>query len=537
MKIAIIGIINMFDARVSLWADTILKTRISKLYIVTNKQYIYDQLSTLTFNNNLVEVIYNKLGIYEICNNIYQKNKSTYTWWGLLTNTEYFYNLNLPEFFKKSKLSQHNVIMYPNIYMDDNNLITDITNYQTAFTKISKKSIYNTPSNYFFKNDIINIKITQSGIYGNNVSYILSNGKQPENTTMINYSRGGAISLRVITILYKVCAINYYTGTISNYVQTCLSNNNLTIDTISTFFEYNDYDIKKEEYFKNIFQSYYNKPINEVINENPYNTAILYICHIINEESVKRYNYIKNSIKLISNLTLYWAYDNSQEQQDVNSLKNNNNDINIWYFNFTELNNKYGIYNKEMQSRFPNCDYISIQFNEEHPEYEYIWSIEYDCIMINNSWHKFFNTYINNQADLITGNTTFLNTALNMNPAIPTHYIEFPEDYAKLQSFNPCMRLSAALLNKLREYYSKYNGFFEITDITVCYNNKLIIEDYGGQNLFTPQNMYNKFYYSENAKFNTGLYSCRKYNQNIYDRYKNMYNGMLLHAVKLDVSV
>lgn len=152
-----------------------------------------------------------------------------------------------------------------------------------------------------------------------------------------------------------------------------------------------------------------------------------------------------------------------------------------------------------------NEETMFLMFQEQYPDYDYYWFIEYD-VDYSGNWLEFFDCFSSNTVDLLT--TTLVT------------YSEFPEwgmwksltpppghqfdDEDKLRGFFPVCRFSNRSLLYLKKCLSDgWSGHPEALIATLYRANKFTIEDIGGEgSCVRPDNM-NKHY--TNDRFNEDL--------------------------------
>lgn len=252
--------------------------------------------------------------------------------------------------------------------------------------------------------------------------------------------------------------------------------------------------------------------------------CVLFVSNIFNDESIKRYNYIRNT----SNLDVFWCYDNI----DV---------VDSYILNFRkeDLGKKYGRFFYIKDTYLPQVVFIPMFLKEKLMNYDYIWCVENDNIIIGNDWYHFFNNFIESDSDFIASfvqkyDNVFWDGRIKENKWDIDVLKEFD---VLMQSFNSIFRVSHKMLEVLNDYYKdKKELFYEIGVATLCVNNGLKIEDFGGNGKYVKPANINSFYKTF-SNDNVGTVGRVEYGQKTYEIYKSCYQGMLMHSVKLDIVI
>lgn len=226
-------------------------------------------------------------------------------------------------------------------------------------------------------------------------------------------------------------------------------------------------------------------------------TAILFICHIMNEDMIHRFLQIASNIDEI--FELYWMMDTKGLP-----LPKNHNDINFFPFTLDDLNSMdYKAYGNRI---YENVNFIPQYFYIKHSEFDYYWVIEYDVLYTGN-WNELFISFIDNKSDFIASHVEKFNQ-FNMN-------WEWWQDFQRdnkisirkedcLKSFNPIHRISNKALRFMDKELRKWNpAHCETTEVTLLYYGGFKIEDLGGTGEFVPKGRENK-YYVNGAWINSG---------------------------------
>lgn len=141
-----------------------------------------------------------------------------------------------------------------------------------------------------------------------------------------------------------------------------------------------------------------------------------------------------------------------------------------------------------------NADTIFLLFHRRHPQYEYVWGIEYD-VHYEGSWSYFFEHFDRSTADLL--GTTLGATFKDVLPKV-TRPSGIPlADKDVVRGFFPVFRLSRRALATLdRAYQSGWSGHFELVWATVLIKEGLEIEDFGGDGIYVKPDNMNRFYFN-----------------------------------------
>jgi hypothetical protein len=184
-----------------------------------------------------------------------------------------------------------------------------------------------------------------------------------------------------------------------------------------------------------------------------------------------------------------------------------------------------------------HADLITLLFQQEHPEYEYYWGIEYD-VHFEGKWGELFNHFLESKADLLGTSLMrasnkpplYLKTLHPRNPYCDENGKK-PSYQESIMGFFPIHRLSRLLCERLDEYYrAGWNGYYEITWATIADKCHLLIEDIGGNGPYVKPENINRFYYNTARRwdYTPGTFVYRPTFRVIDQRIKNT----LWHPVK-----
>ena len=133
-------------------------------------------------------------------------------------------------------------------------------------------------------------------------------------------------------------------------------------------------------------------------------TAVLYICHVIDDETKFRYAEMKRGADALG-YDIFWAIDVKCVGVDTEIPS----DINFYPFSYGEFKIRlpYCVFTKHGDQNFNATPSAAHLFHEDHPEYDFVWNIEYDVCYLGD-WETFFKKY---DAD----DSAFLTTTMRLN--------------------------------------------------------------------------------------------------------------------------
>lgn len=209
---------------------------------------------------------------------------------------------------------------------------------------------------------------------------------------------------------------------------------------------------------------------------------------------------------------------------DCNNISLNIDNVNVFYVHIDDLIRKYKKISYgfgPMLNSFFNNFYMLYEFYEKNPNYEYYWVIE-DDVLFNGDWNKMFDTYVNNNDDLIC---SFYSTELQEDTHPLTeingllHKIYFTAKNFGI-AFLPICRLSNRLINTTLNSKIKYNAFQEYQIGTIVNENKFSVT------LF--DNFNRNIKYDDNSSYNSISYRIP------FTLYKELLtiNDIIIHPIK-----
>lgn len=232
-------------------------------------------------------------------------------------------------------------------------------------------------------------------------------------------------------------------------------------------------------------------------------TAILFLCHKINNDMLKRYRKIVNELYGIYDV--YWVF---QSDNGLSEKYLVDSGVNVYCFSLASLNDLY--YIPMSEKLYGNEHFIMERFVHDHQEYTYYWVVEYD-VMYKGNWLDFFSAFDSCDADFLSSHIEFRHEAekwpwWHLVKIIPESKIS-KVDYVK--SFNPIYRISFKAADYLDSFLQKDNyGFYEIIMSTALFHGGFKIYDIGGRGSFVPKG-YEDVHYVDGSGINNGTMRFR----------------------------
>jgi len=216
--------------------------------------------------------------------------------------------------------------------------------------------------------------------------------------------------------------------------------------------------------------------------------VILLTTHIMSKSIISQYRALKKSLSEQTDLFFLL--------EDIGAKIIFPEDVQSYIFSVVTLNELH--YEAIAETIIPGSNHFAVlQFFRDFPDYDYYWNLEYD-VYFHGDWRVFFNTFENIDADFVSAHIEYFrqrpfwhwwNTINFKTVTIPqTKYIK---------SFNPIYRISKKALSCLHKVLSEENsGHHETLIPTVLNNSGFSLLDYGGNGIFTPPELKNKFYHA-----------------------------------------
>ncbi|WP_142850454.1 hypothetical protein [Telmatospirillum sp. J64-1] len=156
---------------------------------------------------------------------------------------------------------------------------------------------------------------------------------------------------------------------------------------------------------------------------------------------------------------------------------------------------------KGLHIRDVDIELFHFTFQRRHPEYDTIWTVEYD-VDFTGRWGDFFDAFATNDADLL-GTSMH---RLEVNPfwanwsSIRAPDGTPPPSETLIRAFLPLCRLSRRAYDRLDAFYREgWHGHYECTVPTLLTRAGLRIEDIGGNGEFVAPGNRNRYYTSNPA--------------------------------------
>ena len=192
------------------------------------------------------------------------------------------------------------------------------------------------------------------------------------------------------------------------------------------------------------------------------NTAVLFICHIINDETKFRYNLLKKGCQEMG-YDLFWAVDTMAISED-DLPKNSGIDFYPISFLVYEKLFPYMTFiedeNRMDWKKWHNTPFLAYHLfvNDNPNKYDRIWLFEYD-VCCYGEWTSFFKKYENESASLICSQTTYTEGNRILNGWCGKRLTP----YLRALSYNGCLswsllcacRVDTSLHQKVCEFFQK----------------------------------------------------------------------------------
>ena len=187
------------------------------------------------------------------------------------------------------------------------------------------------------------------------------------------------------------------------------------------------------------------------------NTAVLFVCHIVNDESIFRYEQLKRGCDEMG-YDLYWGMD--EDSADARSLPLDVPAYEISFDRFTKLFPHMVYSLGDSRTKYFNFLYTAYHMfvNDNPGRYDKIWLFEYD-VCCYGEWTSFFKKYENESASLICSQTTYTEGNCILNGWCGKRLTP----YLRALSYNGCLswtllcacRVDTSLHQKVCEFFQK----------------------------------------------------------------------------------
>jgi hypothetical protein len=179
-----------------------------------------------------------------------------------------------------------------------------------------------------------------------------------------------------------------------------------------------------------------------------------------------------------------------------------------------------------------NCHLATLDFHRNHPEYDFLWVIEYD-VRFSGSWAAFLRAHQGNRADLLACHIR----AFRDEPAwFWWHSLAGPQgvpsEDRRFRAFLPIQRLSGAALVEIDRQVSRgWVGHFECLVPTLIAQAGMQLEDIGGRGPFVREGNEGRFYSSLSTR-EGGLKGLGSMRHQPPIAYLGLRRNRLFHPVK-----
>lgn len=227
-------------------------------------------------------------------------------------------------------------------------------------------------------------------------------------------------------------------------------------------------------------------------------TAVLFQVHAINQEIVRRLRLLEAG--MAPDMDCFLALDATASRVRMRVSRELAREHRLFFFSRALLER---LPSPRAQGQWLGrsirpglCDLVPQLFRRVHPEYDFVYIVEYD-VLYSGDWAAFFSHFRRSEADLLATNVAsrselpdcvhFQGLATDRSPT--------PEE--SLRAFMPICRYSAAALAALEERYHRgWRGHFEVLVPTAVRDAGLRLEDFGGDGPFVAPGNRDRFYTS-----------------------------------------
>lgn len=221
--------------------------------------------------------------------------------------------------------------------------------------------------------------------------------------------------------------------------------------------------------------------------------AILFLSNRSDEFTMDAYNQLLQTVTSTRNIDVYFAYHLHEKEVCPNSIKACSH---IFLFTSSILTNLgYGLIADNL---LPGNNHIPLlYFFQKYDGYDYYWLVE-DDFRFTGKWQYLLDTFTNDSSDFISTHLQYQEEEQNW---YWWNSLQAPDSIGKIKkikSFNPLCRLSKLALHIIdKALRNGWKGHHEVLIPTLCYNQGLTLEDFGGEGLFVS--LGNKYRFYDNS--------------------------------------
>jgi len=227
-------------------------------------------------------------------------------------------------------------------------------------------------------------------------------------------------------------------------------------------------------------------------------TAILHWTHFVNRKILERHRDLRESCE--ERFDVYLAVHGTREA--IRVAQSELEDIHTLFIEGDEIFDRFGGPHTEPgDQRHPiaeNNDLVPIFFQAHNPEYDFVWSVEFD-VVYTGDWGDFFDQFSDSDADLLATSIVPYGTTPGWYhwPSLRRPDGSPPPEEHRIRAFLPLFRLSAPAMETLEEAYEAgWRGFSECSAPSILHSAGLTLEDIGGEGPFVAEENEDRFYTS-----------------------------------------
>jgi len=218
--------------------------------------------------------------------------------------------------------------------------------------------------------------------------------------------------------------------------------------------------------------------------------AVVFVSHFISDSYLQRYHKLCRDLE--GQYDVYWLF---QTDNGISKDPLLCQGVNLEEFTIADLNALN--YSPISEYFFGSEHFLDELFFHRHPDYDYLWSIEYDVVFTGN-WNVLFDAFSQNDADMLSAHIAKFETCPSWNwwPSLTFNSADWLPSEKWVKSFNPIHRYSKKALHFLDTFlqHDGNSGFSEALVATVLYNNGYRLEDFGGEGSFVAPVNRDRFY-------------------------------------------